>query len=485
MEVNTLLVHIMDISIDPFMRPWEVRVEGKLMTIALALATFACGLQTAPKSVRPAAMRAVFDLIGCAISGTGTGGGTAGRKAAVHAWGKGPSSCWFSGERLTVPGAAFANSAIASMLDLDDGHRAASGHPGAGVIPAVIATAEAIGASAERVLTAIALGYEIGVRISAARDFRSLHTFDSGLWCGQGVAAAVGWLRGLNPETIANAIAIAGTTAPGQTATGYTRLMGNNVKEGIAWATATGVTAVELAAHGFTGPTDFLDDATRYDPSILTEALGERWHIEDVYFKLYSCCRWAHAAIDGILEIKEQEGIGPDDILAIRISSFAQALSLNNDLAPPTLEAAQYSVPFCVAVAAVRGPDALLPLQESRLVDRGVLDCACKITLTIDPKLDAMFPSAVPAHVEVKSRKGLFSRTVTAPRGESTNPLGWDGIGRKFQSVARKRLSPSAVAGLIEAIAALEGGDIGPLLSALAAPDRNSSPAAAVLQAGE
>jgi len=260
--------------------------------------------------------------------------------------------------------------------------------------------------------------------------------------------------------------------------------MGNNVKEGIAWATATGVTAVELAAHGFTGPTDFLDDATRYDPSSLTAALGERWHIEDVYFKLYSCCRWAHAAIDGILEIKEQQGIGPDDILAIRISSFAQALSLNNDLAPPTLEAAQYSVPFCVAVAAVRGPDALLPLQESRLVDRAVLDCARKITLTIDPKLDAKFPSAVPAHVEVESKKGLFSRTVTAPHGESTNPLGWDGIGRKFQSVARKRLSPSAVSGLIEAIAALEGGDLRPLLSALAVPDRNSLQSVNVLHAG-
>ena len=454
------------------------------MTVALALATFACSLQAAPISVRPATMRAVFDLIGCAVSGSGTAGGTAGRKAAVHTWGKGPAACWFSGERLTVPGAAFANSAIASMLDLDDGHRAASGHPGAGVIPAVLATAEATGAGAEQVLTAIALGYEIGVRISAARDFRSLHTFDSGLWCGQGVAAAVGWLRGLAPETIANAIAIAGTTAPGQTATGYTRLMGNHVKEGIAWATATGVTAVELAAHGFTGPTDFLDDATRYDPSILTEALGQRWHIEDVYFKLYSCCRWAHAAIDGILEIKEREGIGADDIVAIRISTFAQALSLNNDLAPTTLEAAQYSVPFCVAVAAIRGPDALLPLEESSLGDRMVLDCARKIALTVDPALDAMFPAAVPARVEVETRRGLFSRTVTAPRGESSNPLGWDGLGVKFQSVARKRMSPAAVAALVGAVAALEAGDVGPLLSTLAAPDRSGAHSIAAVHAG-
>jgi 2-methylcitrate dehydratase PrpD len=439
------------------------------MTVALALATFARTVQTLPQPVRLATVRAVFDLVGAAVAGHGTVGGTAARGAAVRVWGAGPAACWLSGERLTVAGAAFANSAIASMLDLDDGHRAASGHPGAAVIPAVIATAEAIGADAERVLTAIALGYEIGVRISAARDFKSLHTFDSGLWCGQGVAAAVGWLRGLGAETIAHAIAIAGTTAPGQTATGYTRLMGNHVKEGIAWATATGVTAVELAAHGFTGPADFLDDATRYDQTILTEALGERWHIEDVYFKLYSCCRWAHAAIDGILEIKQRDGVTADDIVAIRIDTFAQALSLNNDLAPPTPEAAQYSVPFCAAVAAVRGAEALLPLEESRLGDRTVLDCARKVTLSVDPALDAMFPAAVPARIEVRTGRGRFSRTVVAPRGEPRNPLDWDDLRAKFQSVARTRISPAVAAALIQAVDALEAGGLRPLLSTLPA----------------
>src|SRR5882724_9845832 len=108
------------------------------MTVALALVTFACNVQTAQKSVRSAAMRAVFDLIGSAVAGQGTTGGTAARKAAVRAWGGGPAACWFSGERLTVPGGAFPHSAIAARLDHDDGHRAAPGHPGAAAIPGVI-----------------------------------------------------------------------------------------------------------------------------------------------------------------------------------------------------------------------------------------------------------------------------------------------------------------------------------------------------------
>src|SRR4030095_10331762 len=125
------------------------------MRVALALATFASNVRTAPKSIRSATVRAVFDLVGSAIAGHGTVGAAAARADVVRA----------SGAR---PGAGV--------------------HPGAAVIPGGIATAEAIGADAERVLTAIALGYEIGVRISAARDFRALHTVESGLLCGAGGA---------------------------------------------------------------------------------------------------------------------------------------------------------------------------------------------------------------------------------------------------------------------------------------------------------
>ena len=245
------------------------------MTVAHTLAEFADATTGVTSNVRSAAVRTVFDLLAAAVAGRATSGGAAALKAAQAAWGAGPAACWLSDLHLSVPGAAFVNSAFSSMLDLDDGHRAASGHPGAAVIPAVFATAEAHGADTERVLTAIAIGYEIGVRIAAARDVGTLHTFDSGLWCGQGAAAAAGWLRGLAPARLANAIAIAGTTAPGQTATAYTKLMGNHVKEGIPFATAMGLVAVELAAAGFTGPVDFLDDESRYDRAILSADLGD------------------------------------------------------------------------------------------------------------------------------------------------------------------------------------------------------------------
>ena len=437
------------------------------MTVAHTLAAFACDTTRLTPATRSAAVRAVFDLVAAAIAGSKTNGGIAALKAAPLAWGTGKAACWFSDVRLSIPGAAFVNAAFASMLDLDDGHRAASGHPGAAVIPAVMATAEAHGADAERVLTAIAIGYEIGVRIAGARDIDTLHTFDSGLWCGQGAAAAAGWLRGLDPARLANAIAIAGTTAPGQTATAYTKLMGNNVKEGIPFATALGLMAVELAAAGFTGPVDFLDEKERYDRGVLSADLGARWLIETAYFKPYGCCRWAHAAIDALLQLMEQEHLLPDEIKGVHVETFTQALSLNNDLAPPTLEAAQYSVPFCLAVAAIHGAEALLPLEEPLLRDRRVLAFTPHVTLSVAPDLDPMFPRSVPARITVTTARGIHGRAVLAPRGEPVNPMGDDDLLAKFSTIARRQLAPRTSAALLKALDAFETGNIGPLLANL------------------
>ncbi|MCK7469781.1 MAG: MmgE/PrpD family protein [Desulfomicrobium escambiense] len=95
---------------------------------------------------------------------------------AARLGGAGSADIWFGGGRRQAAFAAFANSAAASALDLDDGHRAAGGHPGAAVIPAVLAVAQEVQAGWSEVLAALVAGYEVGVRISAARDFSALDT---------------------------------------------------------------------------------------------------------------------------------------------------------------------------------------------------------------------------------------------------------------------------------------------------------------------
>ena len=437
-------------------------------TIAEELGTFVRATDAIPERAQQSAVQCVFDLMTAAIGGYRTPNAVAVRQIARETWGPGPAAVWFSGEKLMPAGAAFVNAASACSLDLDDGHRAAAGHPGAAVIPAVLAKLETLQASTQRVLMAIAVGYEVGVRISSARDLKSVPTTNSGLWGGQAAAAAVGALQQLSPLQIAHAIAIAGITAPNQAATAYTRHRGNSVKEGIPWAAANGLLAASLAGKGFTGPIDILDEPSRFDAAKLIDGLGTSWHIEGTYFKPYSCCRWNHAPIDALLALKSAHGIAAGDIVGIEVETFGRALTLSNEAAPSTLEGAQYSIPFCLGIAVTRGAPALLPLREESLADTDAVSVARRVRMTVSPEFDAMFSAAVPGRVRVITARGTFEHTVLTPKGEPTNPMTWADLDEKFGAIAHGRIAPSDASKIRSAVQALRQGDLAPLISVLA-----------------
>lgn len=318
--------------------------DPDLQPVAAVLAGSCERIKKMPGNTLDAARRTVLDTLGVATAGAATQAGHASRRAAVDIWHAGNATVWFSKERLAPAGAAFVNATYAAALDLDDGHRQASGHPAAAIVPAVIAVGEQIGADASRLLTAVTLGYEVAVRIAAARDIRLLRTTDTGLWCGPGVAAAAGWLQEAPSAVVAEAIAIAAHTSTSQAATGWTKI-GHTVKEGIPWATANGLQALTLAAAGHRGPVDIFDDPSLYDRRRLIDGFAARWAIERAYFKLYSCCRWAHAAIDAALILLKRSGIVPAMIDHVLVETFERALSLPNQSEPQSLEARSTAFP--------------------------------------------------------------------------------------------------------------------------------------------
>jgi 2-methylcitrate dehydratase PrpD len=245
--------------------------------------------------------------------------------------------------------------------------------------------------------------------------------------------------------------------------------VGNSVKEGIPWGAANGVLAVNLAQAGFTGPIDILDNPTRFDPAVLLEGLGQSWHITNTYFKPYSCCRWLHAPVDALLALMAEHRIDAAEIVGIETETFGRTFTLSNEIEPSTLEGGQYSLPFCLGVAAIGGALALLPLREESLVDTAALQMAKRVTMTVRPEFDAIFPAAVPGAVRVTTARGVFERTVLTPKGEPVNPMSWDDIERKFLTVAPGCVDASTVEKIRDAIHALQNGDITPLRLILAA----------------
>lgn len=446
------------------------------MFIAEQIAETIVGVRDLPTSTVDATRRCILDAVSAAVAGAQTPGANAARESAESIWGVGEVPVWFSNKRSSLIGAAFANSVSTAALDIDDGHRAAAGHPGAAIVPAVLAAVHQDPELAPRAVTAIAIGYEVGLRIAAARDLRTLDTVNSGRWSGQGAAAAVGWLRQLPARVIAESIATAGAVAPYMGFAEFTEV-GNHVKEAIPFGAANGLASIRLAQAGFLSPLDVLDDARSFDPTVLTDGLGDSWMIETAYFKPYSCCRWIHASIDGLLQIMSAHRLTADDIVSIHIETFERAaLGLNNQVAPKTLEAAQFSIPFCLGAIAVHGAGALIPMTDPTLLhDPRILAVAERTEVSLDPEMDTFFPGAVPSRVTVTTSTMSISETVMAPLGEPTNPLTWGALIAKFHALASRSLPTANQARLRAALDAMGMGNLLPLLAALAEPIGSAS----------
>ncbi|RWC52062.1 MmgE/PrpD family protein [Mesorhizobium sp.] len=421
-----------------------------------------------PASALPAATRRtisllILDLIGATAAGLRSPLADAARKSALEAYGEGLISIWVTEDRSSVVGAAMANSAAASALDIDDGHRGAAGHAGAGVIPAALAVAQAVDASVSETMVAIALGYEIALRIASSRPVAAIDTYATGRWVGYGAAAAASRLLGLSATETAHALGIAGSEGPIVFLTTTSKFEGSTIKEGIPPAVVAGITAAYRARAAATGPLNLLDDDDRFTRHLLTQNLGSSWEIQKCYLKPYACCRYIHAAIDAILAMR-RDG---QEIRKLRIETFPQALRLANERAPSTLEGAQYSFYFSCALAALYGREALRPVQPERLTDVRIIELAGRIELEASSDFASAFPAETPARVVMDQGKGPEEMIVRHPLGDVLRPLSTDQIWEKFKGLSRENVHPRWQDEILSAIGNLEAAGLGPLLAAL------------------
>jgi 2-methylcitrate dehydratase PrpD len=447
-----------------------VEKPGQYTTEVLAAFTQRLDARDLSAATVEMVQRCMLDLIASAVAGAPSDAAMIARGSAKRLGAKGKADIWFGGGRYQAASAAFVNSTAASALDVDDGHRTAGGHPGAAVIPAVLAVAQEVRARGADILAALTAGYEVGVRVSAARDFSSLDTFSTGRWCGYGVAAAASRLRRYTVRQTAEAMALAGVLSPGLSAAGYSKVMGNHAKEGIPWATMTGLWAADLAAGGFTGPLDILDHPDYYDAVKIVTGLGEGFALDSIYFKPYACCRWIHSALDGLCRLVEEHSLKPTDILSIEVRTFDRMLRLNNYPDPENLESAQYSAPFCLAAAAVEGKRGLLPMRKNLLPRPDIVTLASRVSLKVEPELDRMFPERAAARVIIQTASERFEAVCHHPLGDPANPMDWKMLIDKFHHLTKGLLPTARQKELIKAIQLLPDQGLSPLLGSLAEP---------------
>jgi 2-methylcitrate dehydratase PrpD len=427
----------------------------------LASSVAAMTVETIPGGVRTHAKTLVLDLLGCLIAGARL---PISRIAAATAAGSFPgrsASIWPSGERCTIAGAAFANAVSANAFDLDDGYRPVKGHPGACVVPAALAAAEATRASGGALLAAVVAGYEVALRAGRVLHAEYGETHCSGSWGALGAAAAVARVRGADADTLDRALAVAEYHAP------LGPLMRDidapaMVKDGTGPGALAGALAYELASRGFGAPPHLLHDDARITLAAQRERavlprVGEAWLCLDVYFKPHACCRWAQPAVEAVLSMRDAFDAG--EIAALDVATFAEATRLSIS-EPRSTEEAQYSVPWPLACAVLRGRVAPDEVSEPALRDKRLLALARLVRLHVDAELDARFPARACARVEVVLRDGRrIESGVVEARGEPHTRLARDDLRSKFDELAAPVLGSrraAAVASLVELLDELE-----------------------------
>ncbi|MFM8547960.1 MAG: MmgE/PrpD family protein [Betaproteobacteria bacterium] len=339
--------------------------------------------------------------------------------------------------RASADQAALINGTAGTFLEMDEGNRFSRGHPCIHVLPAVMALAEKDRPDTEGFLSGLVVGYELGSRLGAASRVRGgFHPH--GTWGTVGAAAACARLLDQSPQTMRETINIASslTTASSK----RTMLEGGLVRNVYAgMSNRNGLLAVNLAQCGFSGERDgpgtllgvLISD--HFDRDAATAGLGSDWHILQNYFKLHSCCRYNHGALDALDAIAVREGLpDPSSIERIEVESYHLAAELN-DSAPRNTLAAKFSVPFAVATRIIRGSSALSSFTWDAVRDPATLALAKRVSVIEDPAMTARLPAERPARVTLFTREGgKRVGEVGINRGDDASPYTPDELRQKF-----------------------------------------------------
>lgn len=384
--------------------------------------------QDLPSEVVRQAKRCILDLIGSSLGGSMAPVSRVVTQFASEMNGRPEASVWRSKKKVPAPLAVLANAFMASALDIDDGYRLIKGHPGAFLLPAALAVSEKQGGfHGQDIITAVVVGYEIGIRAGLISHAYHAEYHSSGSWGGLGTVAVVAKLLHFDQTQALNGLGIAefhGTISPMMRGMDVASM----VKDAIGWGAYTGIVSAFLAQKGFTGSPSLLG-LKNFGAPIKT--LGREFEILRLYFKPYATCRWGQAPIDGALKVIREQKIHPGEIRKITVKSIEETTHMRVKR-PRSTEEAQFNIPFPLAAAILDGQVGPKQILEERLSDPKVLALAEKVKIVYDPEIQKEFPAKALAEVTITTSKGSFSSGITGPRGDYWNPLSDEEITSKF-----------------------------------------------------
>lgn len=344
--------------------------------------------------------------------------------------------------------AATVNAAASHVVEQDDVHNGSVLHVGTVVFPAVLAVAQAEGASGEDVLVAAVAGYEAGIRIGeflGRSHYEVFHT--TGTAGTLAAAAAVARLLGLDGEHTQHALGSAGTQAAGLWE--FLKDAADSKQLHTAKAAGDGLLSAFLAREGVTGARRILEGtqgmaagmSTDSDPARLVDRLGSRWATVETSYKWHASCRHTHPAADALLALLRREGLTHDHVAEVVARVHQGALDvLGPVVVPTTVHQAKFSMGTVLGLVAVHGEAGLKEFEEFALHDPAVARFRERVRMVLDPEVNSAYPTRWIGKVEVRTTDGrTLAARVDVPKGDPGNGLTRAELEDKALQLARFR----------------------------------------------
>jgi 2-methylcitrate dehydratase PrpD len=371
-----------------------------------------------------------------------------------------------SGRRRKVADAALVNGVAAHVLDYDD--VSLDGHPSAVLVPAILAQAEASGASGAEMLTAYVAGYEVWAELFQREDG---HLHDKGwhptaVLGAVAVAAACAKLRRLDPATTATAIAAAASMSAGLVSNFGTMTKSFQVGR----AAQSGVIAASLAAAGFTASPDAIEHRAGFlmalspggkpDRDRPATRLGSEWQIlhHGLNVKRYPVCYATHRSIDGALALTLKHDLKPGDIESIHVSTGETQMLMLRNHRPQTGLEAKFSMHFAMASSIVARNVGLSELTDEFVRRAEVQALMGRVTCetTSETMAEMSFAPADSVTIRTVAGKELDSGPIERAKGSHQKPLSPDELRTKFADCMARELPEPTTSRVFERFMALE-----------------------------
>lgn len=409
--------------------------------------------------VKHSAKRHFLDTLGVIIAGSS--GELAGRAEAVLANVR-------AAGRIPVPGrqrradlldAAYIAGTAGHGIELDDGYRQGSVHPGVVTVPAVLGLGYEAGVSGRAALEAVIIGYETVIAIARAchPDLRQRGFHPTGATGVFGAAAASSRLLALPSQQVANALGIAASSAAGL----FAFINGGaDVKRLHAGhAAREGLQAALQAQQGIEGPPQVLEARDGFAQAFAFGRNGKpravqmppsvAFGITDCYVKPYACCRHIQPAVEALIELMNENKLSAEDVRDVKVDTYSIAAE-HAHTGWQDYASAQLSFPYIMALGMKYRWIKVEHFEDKTRLDPEMARLGGLVQVNATTAMDQLYPANRPARVTVNTVRGTYEKQAMEALGAREVPLDDRGLSLKFHDLVDPVLGQARADKLLE-----------------------------------